>query len=688
MTHYMKSSKKTFSRNINDYIIRPLLRQRETGELCDVCIKLNGQSFQAHKAILALWSPYFLSMFTCDMREKLSGDVDLSESMILDNDSVFSVVLDYMYTGSINISTSNIEDVVRISDFLLLDDIKEYCKQFFLELGNLDLTNCLRVRFLAEDFNLKEVGECAQKIIESRFHDYFLYHDEILEIQVNSIFKLLDDARVVQHVSYNELKRLVQAWVDYDRSSRQGYQSDLISLIRSWVSDYSNDTAHMGRELSRGEIMRRSLEDHQFGSGHLTDRRKRCLSESGMCQSMVEKLSPSEVCSPVLFTAVCNQGLKFVKILVYNLVDHKWYHYSLPGEKILHSIPMRQTVCNMVCENNKLYLYLCSSFPYPTDMMKINILVVDLITGQPTLFSFRTVDFYNPCYRTTLTNYRTAPPVMVHCNNHLYVIGNKEGTGHLFLCNLTSHQYTCFQIPGSRFISLARAAVKENRHVYIWYRHRTGPSEEFCIKKGVGFAIFDTKTKIFNAWEISAPEISYDDFVKPFVMCIRDDTVFIHHPGTPALVLDEIRSRWVTALRKTAAIPGCETSGAQAYGYQLLVPTSDSIFVLNNDLPYTTKMNEISERYPQALSHIPPPIDNISVVTHGNLPKSTLAVLDQCDHYDEAYASALHVAMQYSDGDTSDSGGSHCEEQDSENDFEYDDDIYDYDYDLDIGFEF
>ncbi|ESO87706.1 hypothetical protein LOTGIDRAFT_127223, partial [Lottia gigantea] len=130
----MKSSKKTFSRNINDYIIRPLLRQRETGELCDVSIKLNGQTYQAHKAILALWSPYFLSMFTCDMREKVAGDVDLSESMLLDSDSVFSSVLDYMYTGSINISTGNIEDIVRISDFLLLDDVKDYCKQFYLEL--------------------------------------------------------------------------------------------------------------------------------------------------------------------------------------------------------------------------------------------------------------------------------------------------------------------------------------------------------------------------------------------------------------------------------------------------------------------------------------------------------------------------------------------------------------------------
>lgn len=70
MSHYMRAERKQFVRNPTDFIIRPLQRQRETGELCDVVLCVHGKEFRAHKAILALWSPYFLSMFTCEMREK------------------------------------------------------------------------------------------------------------------------------------------------------------------------------------------------------------------------------------------------------------------------------------------------------------------------------------------------------------------------------------------------------------------------------------------------------------------------------------------------------------------------------------------------------------------------------------------------------------------------------------------
>ncbi|XP_046561968.1 uncharacterized protein LOC124270948 [Haliotis rubra] len=684
MSHYMKASKKSFSRNAQEFIIRPLLRQRETGELCDLTIKLNGRCFNAHKAVLALWSPYFLSMFTCDMRERLTRELDLSESLILERDDVFGTVLDYMYTGSITLTIENVEDIVKISDFLLIDDVKEYCRQFYLDLGNLDLTNCIRLKFLAEDHNMPEVAKFAQKMIESRFHDYVIYHDEMLDLLPSCIFRLLEDSRVVQHTSYNELKRVVQRWIDFDRSFRQQYQSDLMTCVKSWISDYANEASYLGREMSTSDILRRSME------GSLTSA-SASAGPSDADTDFTDKRdteSPSDCGSQVLLAVVCNQGLKFMKILIYSLQDQKWYQFPVSGEKMLHYMPVRQTVCNMVLNDNKLFMYLCSSFPYPTDMMKINILVTDLVTGQPTLFSFRTVDFYNPCYRTTLTNIRTAPPVMVSCNNQLFVLGNKEGTGHLFMCNLATHQYTCFQIPGSRFISLGRATVKDDRHIYMWFRHRTGPSEEFCIKKSIGFAVFDTRTKIFSSWELPPPDISYDDFSKPYVMCVREDTVFIYHPGQPALVLDEVRSKWVTSIRRISTPHPDFSVDTQAYGFQLLVSTSESVFILNNECPYTTSLHEVSEKFPCSMAHIPPPIDHISVVAVGSVPKTMMQSLDKCSRYDDAYSSALHVAMQYSDGDSDDSAASNYEEQDSENDYEYDEDIYDYDYDVEIGLDF
>lgn len=595
---------------------------------------------------------------------------------------------------------------MKISDFLLLDDVRDFCQQFLLGLGNLDLSNCLRVRFLADDHNLPEVAAAARSIIESRFHDHLIQHDDILELPWVWLAKLLEDPCVVQHTGYNELRKLITRWIDHDRVARLPYYQQLNATINSWISDYANEASYLGRELRSSlegrdfvashsfdyhpvspadDSSNANLDNSMYSSSELPSNADTLISEK--IESGQQSNQGSSHCSQILFTVVCNQGLKFLKLFLYSLDDQVWYHFPVSGERLLKFVPMRQTVCNMLAHEGKLYMYLCSSFPYPTDMLKINILTIDLLTGQPSLFSFRTVDYYKPTYRTTLTNFRTAPPAMVMCSGQLFVVGNKEGTGHLFACNLANNQYACYQIPSSRFISLARCVVRNDRQIFVWYRHRTGPSEEFSIKKSVGFVLFDAKMKIFSSWELTPPDISYDDFAKCFTMCVRDDTVHIYQPGEPAIILDEVRVKWVTSMRRIPT-PGAEyIREPQAYGYQIAVPAQEGILVLNNWQPFTTSLHEVSEKFPCAMAHIPPPIDNISVATLSEIPRFLLRSLQRCSSYDEAYASALHVAMQYSDGDTDDSAGSVLEEANSDNDeYEYDEDIYEYDYEME-GYE-
>lgn len=685
MSHYMKATRKHFSKNIHEFIIRPLLRQRETGELCDVTLKLRGERFASHKAILSLWSPYFLSMFTCDMKEKTTREVDLSESLSLQNDGVFASVLDYIYTGTIALTLENVEDVLRIADFLLLDDVKDFCRQFYLDLGNLDLNNCLRVRFLAEDHCLYEVKEYCQKIIEARFHDYLIFHDDILELSVPCLLVLLENPAVVQHTRHKDLKKLIQRWVEYDSDNRKQFYDELNMCIKVWVCDFTNEASYLGRDLARTGMA--SLWHSYHGSIDEIQGNNKLMEASAIC---TENSSHAfDLAQQVLLAVVWNQGMKFFKLLVYNISEQKWYFMPIAKERLLQLIPPRQTLCNVLANNNFLYIYLCSSFPYPTDMLKINVLAVDLQTQKTSLYSFRTVDYYNPSYRTTLTNYRTVPPAIVYCNNNCFVIGNKEGTGHLFLCNLQTHLYTCYHIPGSRIISLARAVVKSNQYIFLWYRHRTGPSEEFCIRKSVGFAMFDAKTKQFSSWDIPPPDISYDDFARPYIMCIREETVFVYLPGKPALVLDETRCKWITSLRRIPVPGSFSDHNAQLYGYQLQVSTSHSIFVLNNEAPYTTTVYEVSETLPMALAHTPPPIDHISMVTSGLLSSSILSMLESYDKYDETYSSALQMNSQVSEGDTEESGTSNDEEQESDNnDYEYDEDFYGYNLEMEVGLEF
>jgi len=688
----MKAEKKQFTKNTQDCIIKPLLKQRESGELCDVKLSLNGHLYFAHRAILSLWSPYFYSMFTCNMRERETSVIDLSESLMIESDEVFEQMLNYMYTGALTLTTFNIEDIVRISDFLLMDDVKDYCNQFYLDLGNLDLTNCLRLKYLCENHNLPLVASSCQAMIQARFHDHLMFHDEIIELPGSYMFHLLEDPLVVRHCKYNQLKTLVQRWIDADKDSRLKFSADLKSCIKLWVCEHISEVpSTCNSKCSTSVIMQPTSQVGKLNE----DLMSASVDFMDTCDTCAVKPKQHKMSSkvPVLYSVVCNQGMKYVKVLVYNISQQTWLQFPLASEKIVQILPARQAIGNMISHKNYLYMYLCSSFPYPTDMMKINILVVDVNKVQASLYSFRTVDYYNPCYRTTLTNCRSVPPAMVYCNQNLYIVGNKEGTGHLFLCNLHTQEYKCFQIPGTRFISLARAAVKIDRFIFLWFRYRTGPSEEFCIKKSVGFAMFDVKSKIFNTWDIPPPEISYEDFASPYTLCCRDETIVIYYPGKPTLVLDEIRYKWITSLRRLPA-PGLmtkinsESIETDFTRFQLQAATDSSIFILNNDAPFTTSMYEVSESFAYAIPHTPPPIDNISMVTGGMISHAVIQKLQMFERYDDVYAISLHIALRVSDPETEDSGGTSNSERDSDNDFEYDEDVYDYDYDLDAEFAF
>ena len=57
-------------------------------------LRINGRKYFAHKAVLSANSPYFRSMFTSQMKETSSSEVDLTQSMQTDNDSAFRQILE------------------------------------------------------------------------------------------------------------------------------------------------------------------------------------------------------------------------------------------------------------------------------------------------------------------------------------------------------------------------------------------------------------------------------------------------------------------------------------------------------------------------------------------------------------------------------------------------------------------
>ena len=210
-----------FHRDVYNSLVKCLIRQRKTGEFCDVLLRVGTKCYYAHKAVLAAASPYFRSMFSTCMKEKASDEIDLTQSLQLDTEDSFKRVLDFMYCGDIEINIDNIEDVLRIADFLLFEDVKDYCRQFFVVHGNLNLSNCLWVSILTEHHSLADVADLARAMVRCRFHDSLIYGDEILDAPAPILAQCFADTDIMRFVSVDSLVRVLLRWVRHDMASRQ-----------------------------------------------------------------------------------------------------------------------------------------------------------------------------------------------------------------------------------------------------------------------------------------------------------------------------------------------------------------------------------------------------------------------------------------------------------------------------------
>ena len=111
------------------------LRVRE--ELCDISINVDGRHFHAHRVVLAGCSPYLRAMFTNGMLESEKSVVTIRG---IDQETML-VLLDFMYTGTVCVSTDNVQALLQAASMLHLAGLRTYCSQFLQV--HIDPGNCL-----------------------------------------------------------------------------------------------------------------------------------------------------------------------------------------------------------------------------------------------------------------------------------------------------------------------------------------------------------------------------------------------------------------------------------------------------------------------------------------------------------------------------------------------------------------
>lgn len=204
--------------------LKELNTQRQAGLLCDVNLKVDGGEFSAHKGVLAANSSFFLAMFTADMLEKDKTSVSLR----IISAAAMESLLEFMYTGQIQIHVDNVFELLEASSFLFVEKVKKACCQFLESI--VDKENCFAIFSIAHAFSCNGLIQTVNQYVNQKFNE-IAKTESFLKLPKEEIIKLLssDD---IQIDNEEQLLEIIIDWVSYDLEMRKEWFSQLLKLIR------------------------------------------------------------------------------------------------------------------------------------------------------------------------------------------------------------------------------------------------------------------------------------------------------------------------------------------------------------------------------------------------------------------------------------------------------------------------
>jgi len=204
---------------------------RKSQTFCDVFLVVDNSRLPAHKVVLAASSPYFKASFTSELPGGKSGNefpVDIP-AFLPDTESI-EELLNYVYTGEVEISEENAKKLFVVADFYDILSLREACAEFLLI--NLKPSNCLAIQIFAERY-CQSLHEAAWEYICNHLGDIWKT-EEFLSSDFEDVTELICSERLDVKMQRNEKEVFdgIRSWVQHDPETRQHCFPELFSHLR------------------------------------------------------------------------------------------------------------------------------------------------------------------------------------------------------------------------------------------------------------------------------------------------------------------------------------------------------------------------------------------------------------------------------------------------------------------------
>ena len=210
--------------NYGEDVLSKLNQLRSEESFTDAVLCVDTVEFPCHRNVMAVSSPYFKAMFTIDLRERNTNKIDVNEVTPV----TLRRVIDYAYTGRIEITVDNAQEMLAAGSMFQYPAIVDACCEFLAK--HLHSSNCLGIE------NFAQMHSCSK--LEMEAHQYTLEnfssvveYEEFLEIPLERLVTYLASDLIDvrnEEIVYDA----AMLWTRHDLSTRQRHLYQILENIR------------------------------------------------------------------------------------------------------------------------------------------------------------------------------------------------------------------------------------------------------------------------------------------------------------------------------------------------------------------------------------------------------------------------------------------------------------------------
>ena len=200
-----------------------LQKLRQNDEYTDVTLQSGDVKIPCHRNVLAAASDYFKAMFKCGLKETTSDTVQLTMEP-----EVLRSVVDYIYTGQIQLTVDNVEDLVKSADVLSLECLKATCADFMI--SQVDPHNCFQLCRFSTLYRLDQLQKVTRQFICAEFKTV-AFNAEFKELTSSELIEYIKDDAVNVPVE-DVVFEAVIGWIRHDLDKRRSSFEEIMEYVR------------------------------------------------------------------------------------------------------------------------------------------------------------------------------------------------------------------------------------------------------------------------------------------------------------------------------------------------------------------------------------------------------------------------------------------------------------------------